>query len=180
MAESIINQTPLFDLRAELKISATPDEVYSLVSDMPRTPEWSREIIDGEWVSGSPAQVGAIFRGHNYREDDIVSWAPVPRGGWYTEAKIVAVEPGRTFRWKLLTHTREGQDSNWGYDMDPAPDGCLVAHHFKMTKATEGVLRIVATLDEAGRKRFVADWTVKLKDDMEETLRRIKKIVENQ
>jgi polyketide cyclase/dehydrase/lipid transport protein len=35
-----------------LAIDATPEWLYDLVSDVPRTPEWSPEVIACQWLDG--------------------------------------------------------------------------------------------------------------------------------
>lgn len=178
MTASIIDSTPLFELRADIVVAATPDKTYSVVSDLGRSGEWSPECLGGEWVSGEPATVGAIFRGKNLRSEEVVAWAPLVRGVWYTEAKVTAAEPGRTFQWMMLTHARDDQESVWGFDVAPAEGGCVLTHHFRMGKATAGIHKIVADLDEDERKKFVVDWTDKLVQDLGHTLKRIKDVVE--
>src|SRR5262249_15313218 len=161
---------PLFELRADIPVSATPDEVYSVVSDLARSAEWSPECRGGEWISGEPRTVGAIFRGENDRSEEVVAWAPLIRGIWYTESKVIAAEPGRTFRWMMLTHARDDQESIWGFDIEPAGGGSVLTHHFRMGRATAGIQHIVADLDEEQRKQFVIDWTAKLEQDLDDTL----------
>ncbi|MFE1248377.1 SRPBCC family protein [Streptomyces sp. NPDC058735] len=178
MTQSIIDTSPLFDLRADVHVSATPLAVYSVVSDLPRSAEWSPECRGGTWTSGEPSTVGAVFRGENLRSEDVVSWAPLVRGVWHTECRITAAEPGRTFRWMMLSHASEDQESIWGFDMAPAEDGCVLTHHFRMGRATAGIHKIVADLDEDDRKRFIADWTAKLEQDLDATLKRIKDVIE--
>lgn len=178
MSQSIIDSTPLFELRAGIAVSATANEVYAVVSDLTRSAEWSPECMGGEWTSGEPGSVGAIFRGENHRRTDVVGWAPLVRGTWYTEAEVVAAEPGRTFRWAMRTHAGENQDSVWGFDVEPAAEGCVLVHHFRMGRATQGIHKIVADLDETGRKRFVDEWTDKLEQDLAQTLKRIKDVIE--
>jgi hypothetical protein len=178
MTQSITDTIPLFDLRSEIPVSAPAEKVYSVVSDLTRSGEWSPECTGGEWVSGEPASVGAVFRGANLRRDDVVGWAPLVRGVWYTESQVIAAEPGRTFRWAMRTHVGENQDSVWGFDLEPTDAGCILVHHFRMGRATAGIHKIVADLDEEARKRFIVEWTAKLKDDLSATLERIKAVVE--
>lgn len=178
MTDSIIEQSPLFDLRGQISVNASPAEVYAVVSDLTRSAEWSPECTGGEWISGPPAAVGSIFRGENLRSKDVVGWAPLIRGIWYTEARVIAAEPGRTFRWAMLTHTRENQQSVWGFDIEPAPEGSVLVHHFRMDRPTEGIYHIVDDLDEDARKRFVTEWSEKLEQDIARTLESIKLVIE--
>jgi len=179
MTTSVIDNTPLFELRADILISATPEETYAVVSDLGRSGEWSPECLGGEWIVGEPSTVGAVFRGKNLRREEVVAWAPLIRGIWHTECKVIAAEPGRTFQWMMLTHAREDQESIWGFDVYPAEDGgCRLTHHFRMGKATAGIHKIMSDLDETGRKKFVVDWTDKLEQDLGHTLKRIKDVVD--
>lgn len=177
---SIVDTRPLFDVRAEIEIAATPEKVYSVVSDLPRSGDWSPECRGGEWISGEPASLGAVFRGKNVRSEDVVGWAPLIRGVWYTECQVVAAEPGRTFQWAMRTHAGQNQSSVWGFSMRPSERGCVLTHHFRMDEATEGIHKIVKDMDEPDRRRFITEWTDKLEDDLAVTLRRIKTIIENE
>ncbi|MDV6011634.1 SRPBCC family protein [Haloechinothrix sp. LS1_15] len=178
MTESVLTKSPIFAMSADIYISATPREVYSVVSDLPRSGEWSPETMGGEWVSGEPAEVGSVFRGENLRSEDVVAWAPLVRGTWYTEARVIAAEPGRTFRWAMLTHAGENQNSVWGFDMTPSGSGCVLTHHFRMDTPTEGIHKIVSGMDEAEKQRFFDEWGEKLRGDLDVTLQRIKKVIE--
>ncbi|QKV97011.1 SRPBCC family protein [Streptomyces sp. NA02950] len=178
MEISVIDNSPLFEVRASAHVSVAPNDIYAVVSDLSRSGEWSPECQGGAWVSGEPSTVGALFRGRNFRPQDVVGWAPLVRGTWYTQARVVAAEPGRTFRWMMLSHACEDQESIWGFDIEPADGGSLLTHHFRMGKATAGIHKIVAKLDETARKKFIDDWTAKLERDLKETLKRIKDISE--
>ncbi|MER5771766.1 SRPBCC family protein [Streptomyces sp. NPDC001985] len=176
---SIIEKSPLFELRADIAVKATPDEIYAVVSDLPRSGEWSPECQGGEWTSGAPSAVGSVFRGENLRSEEVVAWAPLIRGIWHTECRITAAEPGRTFQWMMLTHAGADQESIWGFDVEAADGGAVLTHHFRMGKATAGIQHIVADLDEAERAKFVEEWSDKLAQDLDDTLQRIKEIIEN-
>lgn len=169
---------PLFDVRADVQISATPEAVYAVVSDLTRSIEWSSECVGGEWVSGEPATVGAVFRGENWRSEDVVAWAPVVRGTWHTESEVIAAEPGRAFRWSIRNSSGVKQDSVWAFEIEGTEEGCVLVHHFRMGEPTEGVRGITAEMDEASSRRFTADWAAKLAGDLESTLTRIKDRIE--
>ncbi|MEU9335496.1 SRPBCC family protein [Streptomyces sp. NPDC048290] len=178
MSESIVDNTPLFELDAGIDVDATPEQVYAVVSDLPRSAEWSPECLGGEWITGEPATVGAVFRGENLRSESVVAWAPLIRGTWFTEARVVAAEPGATFRWMMLSHAQEDQESVWGFDVAATESGSRLIHHFRMGKATAGIRKIVADLDEAERVKFINEWTAKLESDLDVTLKRIKDVIE--
>lgn len=171
-------QAVIFRTEAREFVAAPPDRVYDVVSDLTRSGEWSAECLGGQWVSGEPRTVGAVFRGENERAEDVVAWAPVVRGRWNTEAEVVAAEPGRTFRWAMRTKGGQRQDSVWGFDVLPAEGGSVLVHHFRMGAPTEGIREITADMDEAAVRRFYADWGEKLERDLATTTARIKAVIE--
>ncbi len=178
MSETSSASEPLFQSSAEIHICAAPQEVYEVISDLPRSGEWSPECRGGEWVAGEPGRVGALFQGENLRSPDVVAWAPVVRGTWTTRAEVVTAEPGRAFRWAMLTKAGQRQDSVWGFDIRPADGGSVLTHHFRMGTATEGIVGITAQMDETQKKQFFAEWGEKVAGDLSATLQRIKAVVE--
>lgn len=180
MHESVLNQIPLFQIRDETHIGATPQEVYTVVSDLPRSGEWSPETVGGLWVSGAPCEVGSVFRGENLRREDVVAWAPLVRGTWFTEAEVLAADPGCSFRWAMRNKAGQAQESVWGFEMRPVNGGCMLEHNFNMGEPTDGIRKIVEDMDESEKRRFFADWTAKLRNDLALTLDRIKAVVEQE
>nr|BFE58089.1 SRPBCC family protein [Dactylosporangium thailandense] len=169
---------PLFESRAEVRVNASPARVYAVVSDLPRSGEWSSECLGGRWVAGAPGTVGAVFRGDNRRAEDVVAWAPVVRGDWSTEAEVVAAEPGRAFRWAMRDSTGAAQDSIWAFELAPDGEGTTLVHHFRMGRPTEGIRKIVSGLDDTARARFFAEWGEKVAGDLADTLQRIRLVIE--
>ncbi|MEU8549010.1 SRPBCC family protein [Streptomyces roseoverticillatus] len=165
-------------VRARVLIAAAPDTVYDTVSDLTRSGEWSRECTGGRWVSGTPRTVGAVFRGENYRGADVVPWAPVVRGPWTTESEVVAAEPWRLFQWVVRDSAGLRQDSTWTYELEATAEGCLLVHHYRLGRPTEGLAKIFEQLGEDGRRRFTAAWNEKLADDVAASLSRIKRVIE--
>ncbi|MDQ8707911.1 hypothetical protein RCO28_36405 [Streptomyces sp. LHD-70] len=49
---TVIEMSPLFELCAKFGISSCPEGVCAVVSDLPRSAEWSPEGAGGEWISG--------------------------------------------------------------------------------------------------------------------------------
>ena len=172
--------TPLFESQAEIVVDATPDEVYALVSDLPRCREWSTECTGGEWISGRPGAAGAVFRGHNVRGEDVVAWAPVVRGVWTTESQVHTAIPGVEFSWAMRDSSGRAQSSVWAFRMSPEGAGCRLTHHFRMDEPTEGIRKITRDMDDDERRRFVTEWGAKVGADLHETLRRLKSIIETE
>ncbi|MFG1811940.1 SRPBCC family protein [Streptomyces sp. NPDC049040] len=181
MTDTPMKVDSLFEVRAEVLIAAPPGVVYATVSDLPRCGEWSAECRGGEWISGTPGTVGAVFRGENHRGRDVVAWAPVVRGTWTTEAEVVTAEPGRRFCWAMRDSAGRRQESVWTYRTqaaEPAAEGSVLVHSFWMGKATEGIRGITADMTEAERTVFFSAWAAKLQTEMEATVRRVRDVIE--
>lgn len=99
------------------EIEASPDAVWSVVSDPTRTPEFSPVVVRSEWV-GPPAEPvkGARFRGHNRFQ--MVRWT--------RDCEVTAAEPGRLFAFSTLDASG-GEQTRWRYRIEPSPAGSRVS-----------------------------------------------------
>jgi hypothetical protein len=98
-----------------IEISASPADVYALVSDLPRMGELSPENAGGRWL-GDPQgpEVGARFRGRNRN-----GWRR-----WSTTATVTAADPGREFTFDVAELVVP--ISRWSYSFAPTATGCTV------------------------------------------------------
>jgi hypothetical protein len=97
------------------EISASPDQLYEMVSDVTRMGEWSPENEGGTWLGGvTAATPGAKFRATNR----------VGKRSWKTVATVVDAEPGRRFSFVVTAGPVKAAE--WSYTFEPAPFGCLV------------------------------------------------------
>lgn len=96
-------------------VEASPDAVYTRVSDLPRMGELSPENTGGRWLgTATGPAVGARFRGHN-------------RNGlrrWSTSVQVEQADPGRAFAFRV---TYAGIPvARWAYRLEPQGTGCTV------------------------------------------------------
>ena len=96
---------------ASIKINASPEAVYDLVSDLPRMGEWSPENIGGEWQGGGSGQVGDRFIGHNRTS----------ARSWSVPVMVPVAERGRCFA--FVTRPDEGPYVRWTYRLEPSAAG---------------------------------------------------------
>lgn len=96
-------------------VPADPGLLYDLVSDVPRTPDWSPEVISCAWLDGSTgATVGARFVARNKRR-----WLV-----WPNTPVVVATDPGKEF---AFTRTERGGGTiRWHYRFTAATGGTTV------------------------------------------------------
>lgn len=106
-----------------VQMAATPDAVWSLISDITNIGRWSPETFEAEWLDGAtgPA-LGTRFRGHVRRNGR----GPV----YWTVCRIVACEPGREFAFEVLTYGRP--TNTWRYELEPVDGGVVVTESFRL------------------------------------------------
>lgn len=107
---------PERDVTVTVRISASADLLYSLVSDVTRMGEWSPGNIGGRWRHGATGPVvGARFRGTNRR-----GWRR-----WSTNCTVVAADPGQRFAFDVAVGVVSA--SRWTYDFVPDVDETIVS-----------------------------------------------------
>jgi hypothetical protein len=97
------------------RIAASPETVYSLVSDLTRMGEWSPEATGGQWVGGAggPAE-GAKFKGTNAHGDK----------KWTTTVKVT--DASSPSRFAFANAVGPLVVAEWIYEIAPVADGCEV------------------------------------------------------
>ncbi len=141
-------------------MTAPPDRIWELVSDVTKIGRYSPETFEAEWLDGAtgPA-VGARFRGHVKRN----GWGPV----YWTTCTVVACEPNREFGFAVGQAQRPL--NTWRYHLEPAGDGTDVTESFQLADGLG--LRVYWTLLGWARGRTNHN-------GMQKTLERIKAEVE--
>jgi Polyketide cyclase / dehydrase and lipid transport len=146
-------------------VAADPDTIYQLVADVTRTPEFSPEIIDCQWLDGAtgPA-VGARFKARNKMPN---------RPPFANKPVVTVVELGKTFAFARTEPF--GGTVEWRYDFTPDGTGTLVTESYTVTKPVSRTgWFIIGTL--FGRKNRQTD----LHNGMTETLDRLAHTAERQ
>lgn len=100
---------------ASVTISASPETVYALITDLPTLAELGEEVEQMEWRKGGSAAPGAVFKGNN------------SNGGksWSTTCTVTHAEPGRTFAFDVKT-AFVVPVAHWRYDIAATDGGCTV------------------------------------------------------
>lgn len=142
-----------------LTINASPETIYSLVSDVTRMGEWSPVCKECVWDDDSRGE-GAWFTGRNVIGDRT----------WETRSMVVADEPGREFAF-----TVGGDRTRWGYTFEKTDGGTLVTESWNFLPA--GVENYVERFgdeaeDQIGQRAATAT------EGMRETLATIKRVAE--
>jgi uncharacterized protein YndB with AHSA1/START domain len=104
-----------------VEMKASPEQVWQVVSDLRRMPEFSPELRKA-FVVGKTG-VGATIIGINCRKAVV----------WPTTSKVVRWEPGRAVAWK----TRES-GATWVYELEPTATGTSVTGRRVLPRFTFG------------------------------------------
>ena len=147
------------------RMRARPEEVYALVADVVRTPEFSPEIVECRWLDGATgAEVGARFKARNKMQN---------RPTFSNKPVVTVVEPGRAFAFSRTEPF--GGTVEWRYDFAADGDGTLVTESYTVTKPVSPFgWFIIGTL--FGRKDRIHD----LRTGMEQTLERLRQVAERE
>ncbi|MDT7573274.1 MAG: hypothetical protein QOE05_3448 [Actinomycetota bacterium] len=125
-----------------VEIDAPPEQVFALVSDLPRMGELSPENSGGHWLGGATAPaVGVRFRGSNRN-----GWRR-----WSTVVRVIAHEPPRRFAFEVGSLGLAV--SRWTYDVAPRAGGCTVTETWDDRRGRAmGVIGLLASgvADRAG------------------------------
>ena len=148
---------PLIEQSTE--IAATPEKVWSIVSDLKRMGEWSpqcRKVI----VRGGTVKLGAKTINVNKRGLLV----------WPTTAKVVRFEPNKQIAYRIAeNHTV------WGFEITPTDTGVRLTERREAKNGqTTKVSSTLVDLAFGGNDSFEAE----LEEGMRETLVKIKAAAE--
>jgi hypothetical protein len=115
-----------------LRIQAPPELLYDLVADVPRTPEWSPEVISCRWLNGAAAAVpGARFSARNKRR-----WFT-----WSNKPVVQTAERGKEF---AFTRTEPGGGTiRWFYRFEPSSDGTMTELGYQVFRPETAFLHLM-------------------------------------
>lgn len=145
---------PLESLQHSVDIDASPERVWSLITDLPRMASWSPQVVK-TFVRGGPVQLGTRALNVNRR-------GPL---FWPTRSKVVAFVPHTEFAFHI-----KDNGVIWAFVLEPTATGTRLVQERRTPK---GVSEISLTLQKrvlGGVDRFSGE----LSAGMQQTLTRIK------
>jgi uncharacterized protein YndB with AHSA1/START domain len=107
-----------------IHMSAPPERIFELVSDVTKIGRYSPETFEAEWLDGAtgPA-VGVRFRGHVKRNQKGPTY-------WAT-CVITECEPNRAFGFTVGSSVEKGLN-NWRYGLEASGTGTDVTESFRL------------------------------------------------
>lgn len=144
-------------------IDARPSDVYALLADVTRMPEFSPEVLECVWADPAAGPVvGARFTATNKLPG---------RPPWKNHPMVTKADPAREFE---ISRTEKFAGTVvWNYRLEPDRDGTLLTESYTVTEPiTRFGWFIIGTLF-GGKDRRTA-----LRTGMVETLRRLAEVAE--
>lgn len=145
--------TETAQLHATIDIDASPERVWSLVTDLPRMASWSPQVVK-TFVRG-PVERGT--RALNINRRGLLVWP--------TRSKVVVFEPHREFAFRILDNA-----TIWAFVLEPTATGTRVTHE---RRTPDGITPISTRLQDVVLGG-VETFTGELAAGMQQTLTRIK------
>jgi len=99
---------------ADITISASPETVYRLITDLPTMAELAEETTEMVWHKGDAVRPGAVFKGSNRNGNHT----------WTTTCTITDAEPGRVFGFDVRYAVIPV--AHWRYEIVDTADGARV------------------------------------------------------
>ncbi|RNL81325.1 SRPBCC family protein [Nocardioides marmorisolisilvae] len=147
-------------LEDSVHIDAPAADVWSLVSDVCRMPEWSPQVDSTRLRAGfDEVALGAQFTNRN-------SFGELE---WTTHAEVVRFEPGKEIAFRV-----EENWVIWSFSVAPDGDGTVLTQR---REAPDGISELSLELTN-GFMGGVEVFTESMRDGMRETLTRIKEQAE--
>jgi|SRR3712207_98270 len=144
-------------------VAADPADVYALVSDVTRTPQFSPEVTSARWLDGvTGAAVGARFEAVN------------SAGGgrsWKNRPVVTVADPGREFAFSR-TEPLAGTIV-WRYRLEPVQGGTRVTESYTVERPVSRLgWLVIERIFRGGLRREV------MRDGMRTTLERMRRTLE--
>ena len=104
---------------ATVRVNASADAVFALLTDLDELPKLSPENERCEFLDGwSTVEVGARFRGHNKVRDY----------EWHADCLVTEFDPVRRFTYEVPPDFENA--TTWSYEIEVVDEGCVVTESF--------------------------------------------------
>lgn len=138
-----------------MDIEASPERVWTLVTDLRNMGRWSPECHRCEWLDGaSGPAVGATFKGWNKR--GLMRWS--------TLSTVVTADEPSHFAWEV-----KQSRMRWGYRFEPSNGGTRVTEYRDELAVKPAYVRLAYKLRLLG-----SDPDAIVRSGMQQTLERLK------
>lgn len=144
-------------------VTASPQDLYDLVTDIARTGEWSRICRVCWWKDDDGPRVGGWFVGRNEADGRV----------WETESQVAVAAPAEEFAWIV-----GGQYVRWGFQLTPRdPQTTIVTESWHLLPAGR---EMFAARHGIHAEERIALRAIQAREGIPATLAAIKRIAESE
>ncbi len=167
-----------FKASATIEVACSQLLAWDLVANIERIGEFSPECIDARWLdNSSELEVGARFEGTNrmvmiYRGDELDYT-------WIRPCTVMAATRPTRFAYTVGDRFDATPASSWDFEIDATASGCRITQHFQHHPQGLSGTRSAADADPDRAEEIVRDRIERLTRDMQETLQRMKTVLES-
>lgn len=147
------------ELRTETVIDASPEQVWAVLSDLKRMPDWSPELVKMLPLKRGGLRVGQWYVGVNRRKAVV----------WPTRNVVATLEPGQSLAWDTKT-----SGARWIYELSADGAGTRVVHRRPVPARLTRLSSLFAPALLGGAVGHADE----LEEGMAQTLARLKAAVE--
>lgn len=144
-------------LEASIEIEATPEQVWSVVSDLKRMGRWSPQCRKLIVCGGGPVALGTRTINVNKNKGRALIWL--------TTARVVRFEVDREIAYRIGVN-----NSIWGFTIVPIDGGVRLVERREAPNNTKKVSQVTISGVMGGEEAFDAEMV----DGMQQTLAKIK------
>ncbi len=147
------------ELKAEVKIEAPPERVWSTLTDLKKLSDWSPELLTMFPLKTGGLREGQWYVGVNRRKAVV----------WATRNVVTTLEPVKTLAWDTKT-----SGSRWIFELAPDGAGTKLTQRRPVPTKLTGISNVFARLLLGGSEEHADE----LEDGMRRTLDGIKTAAE--
>jgi hypothetical protein len=166
-----------FTATASIDVACAPLTAWELVTDIQRIGDFSPECMAAAWIDGASApEVGARFEGTNhvittYRGEDIDFT-------WIRVCTVTAAQRPSLFAYTVGDRFDGTPACSWEFRIDSSDDGTRISQRFQHLPRGLSGTRLAADGFPDDAEEQVRDRQRSLTKDMNETLHRIRQVLE--
>jgi uncharacterized protein YndB with AHSA1/START domain len=147
------------ELRAEATVDAPPEQVWDLLTDLSRLPDWSPELVRMLPLKRGGLRTGQWYLGITRRKAVV----------WPTRSVVAVLEPGRSLAWDTRS-----SGARWIWELAPAGASTHVVHRRPVPSSLTGLSKVFAAAFLGGTEGHADE----LEEGMARTVARMKAAAE--
>jgi uncharacterized protein YndB with AHSA1/START domain len=147
------------ELHAEAVVDAPAEQVWELLCDLSRMPDWSPELVRMVPLKPGGLRVGQWYLGINKRKAVV----------WPSRSVVAILEPGRSLAWDTRS-----SGARWIWELVPEGDKTRVVHRRPVPRSLTTLSRLFAPVFLGGNEGHADE----LEAGMAQSVARLKAAVE--